>query len=84
MDGHAVHLTRVHRQLLRQLLLDQVVDADGLFGGHKEVGPRRVELHALDDVLRLFEWHLRRMGGWKWTVSFRTQHKTKLQPLVYL
>lgn len=59
MNGHARDFITIDNQLLGQCLLDQIVQANGLFGGHKKVRPRRMELDTLNDVLGLFEGHLR-------------------------
>lgn len=48
VHGHAGDPLAVGLQLLAELLLEQVVDADAALRGHQEVGPQRVEAHALD------------------------------------
>lgn len=47
VHSHAGDPLAVGLQLLAELLLEQVVDADAALRGHQEVGPQWVEAHAL-------------------------------------
>lgn len=58
MHGHAGDPLAVGLQLLAQLLLEQVVDADAALRRHQEVGPQRVEAHALHRTTAPAEWVL--------------------------
>lgn len=55
MDGHAGHPLAVGHQLLGELLLEEVVDADVALRGHEEIGPDGVEEDALHQAFALAE-----------------------------